>query len=340
MRDRKDLAGVFLQQAGWAQAQRRALAGDASGRRYQRLRMPGGGESAVLMDAPPDKGEDVRPFVGMAAHLRALGLSPPLVLAQDLKNGFLLLEDLGDDLFATVLLDEPSLELPLYQAAVDLLVHLHGAPVPSGLETYTPRLMARYVAPALDYYPPVTTPPTDAAKQVLFAELETVLARFTLGPVLVLRDFHAENLLWLPDRPGNARVGLLDFQDAVAGHPAYDLVSLLEDARRDVTDQTRTAMIAHYAHSAGLDVGLVSASFCAQGAQRNLRILGVFARLCLQGGKPSYVELLPRVWDHLMRDLSHPALSALKSIILRTFSAPTPDVLTGLNARCPTPQPH
>lgn len=332
MPDRDTLAKNFLARSGFAGATRRVLAGDASNRRYDRLTNP----EAVLMDAPPEKGEDVRPFVQIARHLVGLGLSAPRILAQDEEAGFLLLEDLGDDLFARVIPAQPSLEETLYTAATDLLVALHKHGAPEGLPTYTPTLMAELAALSFDWYLPAALGQrNDMAKTTFQAEIETVLGTYAVGAqVLIQRDYHAENLLWLPHRSGVARVGLLDFQDAMAGHPAYDLVSLLEDARRDVPAPLQDAMIMRYLALTGLPEVPFRAAYAALGAQRNLRILGVFARLCIRDGKPQYTDLIPRVWGHLQRDLTHPALAQLRSLVLAHLPAPTPATCQRIKDQC------
>lgn len=339
--DRATAAARFLAGAGWGGATRSPLAGDASQRRYERLaRAPG--ETAVLMDAPPPE-EDVRPFAAIARHLAGLGLSAPRILAEDAKRGFLLLEDLGDDLFARLLARDPAREVGLYAAAGDVLAALHRHPAPMGLARLDATTMPPLVAPVFDWYyagaagRPAPTG-TRAALEAALAEALEQLAPVS-RPVLVLRDYHAENLLWLPGRSDAARVGLLDFQDARAGHPGYDLVSLLEDARRDVAMSTRQAVIRGYLDETGTGAEALEAALAVLGAQRNLRILGVFARLSLRFGKPRYVDLIPRVWGHLARDLAHPALAAVARAA-RPLPAPEPALKQRLKDLCgtvPTP---
>lgn len=332
---RAQAAEDFLKAAGWAAAVRGPLAGDASNRRYERLWRAG--QTAVLMDAPPDKGEDVRPFVRIARHLSGLGLSAPQILAEDAGHGFLLLEDLGDALFARVLRDDPAQERVLYPAAAEVLAALHAHPAPEGLADYRPD-MPGLGALAIDWYavggqmlvrPFVRDGLVDALAEAL--DRLAPVAR----PVLVQRDYHAENLIWLPGRDGAARVGLLDFQDARAGHPAYDLVSVVEDARRDVSDAARDACIQRYLDLTGFEEQALSAAMAALGAQRNLRILGVFARLSMHYGKPGYVDLIPRVWGHLRRDLAHPGLAGVAKWCA-VLPAPTPAVLQGIRDLCGT----
>ncbi|MBY6066297.1 phosphotransferase [Leisingera aquaemixtae] len=330
MTDRNSLRETFLSETAYASWQSAPLAGDASNRRYERL-TGSAGETVVLMDAPPEKGEDVRPFIRIAEYLRAQGLSAPEVLAKDVEHGFLLLEDLGDDLYARVIEREPTLERELYEAATDALVALHQAPMPE-LAPYGPRLMAEMAGLALSKYRDGIHGGHDPELQSRFEnQFEDILRETVKGdPVLVQRDYHAENLLWLPDRDGVARVGLLDFQDARAGHPAYDLVSLLQDARRDVPAGIEMQMISRYITAAGADESGFRTAYTVLGVQRNLRILGVFARLSLDYGKPHYVDLIPRVWDHFIRGLDHSALAPVAGLLRDSLPAPTPENLDKL----------
>lgn len=332
---RTRLADAFLAHAGLTGASRALLAGDASNRRYERVTTTAG-DTLVLMDAPTERGEDVRPFTAIARHLSSLGLSAPRILSEDTGHGFLLLEDLGDDLYAALLREDAREEARLYAAAVDALVELHRHPAPEGVERYAPPLLGDLAALAVDWYLPGTgAEPVDRAP-LARAVNDAALAHAGGREVLVLRDYHAENLIWRPEREGAARVGLLDFQDARRGHPAYDLVSLLEDARRDTAEPLRAEMIARYIAETGTEEEAFRAAYATLGAQRNLRILGVFARLCLRDGKPRYLAFMPRVWDHLMRDLSHPALADLSRLVRGTLPEPTPDRLERIEAQCGT----
>ncbi|MCF6444639.1 aminoglycoside phosphotransferase family protein [Nereida sp. MMG025] len=335
---RNDQINSFLKQTDWADGTRSLLAGDASNRRYERVVQNGSGRTAVLMDAPRDKGEETRPFVEIARYLTGVGLRAPQVFAWDEPSGLVLLEDLGDDLFARVLDKTPESEATLYRAAVDVLVTLHEAAPPSDLLPYDETTMPELGALALDWYAKGADHDFGAdQKSALIAELETQIADTHIGSsVLVQRDYHAENLLWLPDENGVSRVGLLDFQDARIGNPAYDLASLLEDARRDVSRETQEDMLVYYAQTRGFDLEAFRAAFAVQAAQRNLRILGVFARLSMHFGKPNYVDLIPRVWDHLQRDLAHPKLAVLRTVCADTLPPPTSDVLQRLKDKCAT----
>jgi len=328
-----EIAG-FLSRSGWGAADRRHLAGDASDRRYERLRL--GAATAVLMDNPPGGADDPTAFASMARYLRALGLSAPAILAEDLPQGLLLLEDLGDDLFARLLTADPAREAELYAPAVDVLLHLHSAPPPAGLPNLSAEDWAKAAGFALDWYAFAATgaAPDGAA---FHAALSAALTTYADGPrVLILRDFHAENLLWLPGREGLAWVGLLDFQLGQLGQPGYDLVSLLQDARRDVRPGTEAGMVARFATASGADPERFAAQYATLGAQRALRILGVFARLCLVAGKPQYLRLIPRVWGQLQQNLAHPALADLRRICDRILPVPTPEILQKIEAQCLT----
>lgn len=333
MADRAAAIRSFLQASGWGSALRQHLAGDASDRRYERLRL--GAATAVLMDNPPGGVDDPAAFSAMARHLRGLGLSAPAILGENLSQGLLLLEDLGDDLFARLLQADPSREAELYAPAVDVLLRLQEAAPPAGLQNLSAEDWANAAAFALDWYAfAATGSKPDPAPFV--QALTAALCAHADGPrVLILRDYHAENLLWLPGREGLARVGLLDFQLGQLGQPGYDLVSLLQDARRDVSLRTEAAMVARFARARGEDPAAFSVHYATLGAQRALRILGIFARLCLVAGKPHYVALIPRVWDQLQRNLAHPALGELRAICDALLPAPTPDILQTIVKQCP-----
>ena len=334
MTDREAQASTFISRTGWASAQRRVVAGDASNRRYDRLR-EASGKTAILMDAPPEKGENVRPFVSIAGYLRGVGLSAPKVLAEDPNNGFLLLEDLGDAVFARIIEDAPELESTLYQAAIDVLTALHHQ-TPPALEIYSAPIMTDLAALSFDWYQKgvLGSVDTDVRQEFcrLFQDLLAPLDR--QSQVLVQRDYHAENLIWLPDRTGPARVGLLDFQDAMLGHPAYDLVSILQDARRDVAVEIEQMMITRYLDQNPQSAEGFASAYALLGVQRNLRILGVFARLCMRDGKPHYLDLIPRVWGHVLTGLNSPVLEPVSALITNSLPAPTPAILERLRLQC------
>ena len=315
----------LLIDAGWGAATAAFLAGDASDRTYDRLTR--GSDTAVLMDAPPGKGDDPATFLAVAAHLNAVGLSAPKVIAQDLLHGFLLLEDFGNDVYARVLARDPERENDLYAAAIDALVALQStAPMP-GLPALSPMEWAQAAALIFPHYVAAMTGerPDDSA----FVDcLSVLIASADTGkPVMILRDFHAENLIWLPDRTGAARAGLLDFQLAQMGHPVYDVVSLLQDARRDVRPQTVQMMQHRFCEAVGMTAVDYGKATAVWGAQRALRIMGVFARLAQHAGKQSYLPLMPRVWGHLQASLAHPAMAALQQICAPLLPPPTPEML-------------
>ena len=289
-------AAPFLAAAGWGDAQISPLAGDASFRRYFRVTAPG--RRAVLMDAPPPH-EDPRPFVEVARYLQAHGFAAPAILAADVEQGLVLLEDFGDARMAEVIAETPALEEGVYARAVDLLLDLASKPAMPGLAPYDMAVCMREVGLFTEWYAPAVSLEVDPAG--FEAAWRAVLAPVaSQGTATVLRDYHAENIMLVED----GRLGLLDFQDALAGHPAYDLVSLLQDARRDVPVEMEAAMIARYSGAADFD----EAAYALLGAQRNVKILGIFTRLWKRDGKPRYLTYQPRVWAYLERDLAHPAL--------------------------------
>jgi len=299
-------APAFLAANGWADATILPLAGDASFRRY--FRVVDHGRTAVLMDAPPEH-EDLAPFLAIASHLGALGLSAPRQLGVDHAGGLLLLEDFGDRLVGPLLRAGEADEAPIYRDAITLLARLAEQPVPAGLPAYDEAVMAREIALFPQWYAPAVGLAIDEAGWN--EAWASVLARVAAPDprVLVLRDYHVDNIILL-DRAGLNRLGLLDFQDALAGHPAYDLVSLLQDARRDVSPALEAEMLAAYAKEAGIaDVEAFRADYEMLGAQRNVKILGIFTRLWQRDGKRNYLAFQPRVWAYLERNFAHPALA-------------------------------
>jgi tRNA threonylcarbamoyl adenosine modification protein YjeE len=331
----------FLDQAGFSAAERHRMQGDASTRSYERLVFEG--YSYILMNAPrrPDGppvrdgkpysaiahlAEDVVPFIAMALGLRAVGCSAPDIIHVDAAQGLVLLEDLGDE--CVVSGDPPAPIEPYYAAAVDVLAHLHRNDLPSvlpvspGVEYRIPHYDAdAFLIEAellLDWYLPHQGDRVAPSSRALFVELWRDALRPVLdaAPTWVLRDFHSPNLLWLPQRDGIARVGLLDFQDALIGPPAYDLASLLQDARVDVPEPMELALIARYVRmrreaDPHFDVVAFAQVYATMAAQRATKILGIFARLDRRDGKPQYLRHIPRIWAYLRRALAHPALTPL-----------------------------
>lgn len=294
-------AADFLAAHGWPGASIEPLAGDASSRRYFRVRR--GTDRAVLMDAPLPN-QDPRPFLSVAHWLRDRGFRVPTIHAADVGRGLVLLEDFGDARMREAIDADPAAAPPLYAAAIDLLVELRGHTAAAELRAYDRAELHREAALFVDWYcPAVGIAPDHAAYR---AAWDQVFDRaLTDTPVTVLRDYHAENLMLV----GEARtLGLLDFQDALAGHPAYDLVSLLQDARRDVEPSIERAMLARYRAVTGEGAAFLDA-YHVLGAQRNTKILGIFTRLWRRDAKPRYPALCPRVWCYLERDLAQPVLA-------------------------------
>lgn len=294
------------------------LAGDASFRRYIRVRKQG--KQAMLMDAPPTR-EDVRPYIAVAEYLYRLGYSVPDILARDEAEGFLLLEDLGDASFSSVLLEGGS-ALELYKAAMDVLIEWRdktkGVSNPQALPLplYDHALLIKEVDLFSHWFLPQVLGKEKALQ--LRAEYtalwQKVLASSSLSTrVWVHRDYHVDNLMWLPARKGIKRVGLLDFQDGVYGDAAYDVVSLLEDARRDVPPALAQEMIDYYLTATGVERQEFMSAYAILGAQRNSKIIGIFSRLAARDNKEAYLHYLPRVWHYLEQDLTHPLLAELKA---------------------------
>ncbi len=292
---------TFLDASGWAGSVIEPLPGDASFRRYFRLRR--NGASAMLMDAPPPQ-EDTGPFLHVGQWLRAHHLRAPEIYAQDSGRGLVLMEDFGDARMRDHLDLVPGDEAGAYRAAIDALVSLHALP-PGPFEPYDMAVYQREAALFCEWFCPAAGISADAVRYAAAwdAALAPMLPRQQPG-VTVLRDYHAENIMLLAD----GGQGLIDFQDALVGHRAYDLVSLLQDARRDVPPALERAMLDYYAAAAGGGEEF-EADYARLGAQRNAKIVGIFARLWKRDGKPRYLAMIPRVWEALERDLEHPALA-------------------------------
>jgi len=325
----------------------RYLQGDASVRRYARLACSGRSGALVMdwphqPDGPPVRGnlpysriahlaENVRPFVAVAGALRAAGLSAPEIYAHNLDSGLLLLEDLGDRIFGREVETGASDQAKLWRAAAEALVELRVTPpaehllIVNGtsyrLPVYDNSALSIEVELLLDWYwPAVLGAPAPQDARAEFAALwNVVFDLLRVQPIgWVLRDYHSPNLIWLPARKGIARVGIIDFQDAMRGPPAYDLVSLLQDARIDVAPELEALLFDHYcakvaARQTGFDRDAFAYAYAALGAQRSTKILGIFARLAQRDGKPSYLRHIPRLWRYLERDLAHPELGALRA---------------------------
>jgi len=347
---RADALERLLAETGFAGAERTPLAGDASTRRYERLAL--GGHRAMLMDAPRSNesapcppgatpaerramgwnaasrlaASRVEAFVAVAQHLENLGLSPPKVYGADCEAGYAILEDLGDDLYAHVI-PQGTDEIGLYEEAARVLAHVHAAPVPNRIEG-----VGGATWPVLDYdalalevnadlfvewLPRAADVHIDDAAHARWEKVRDSLIVKALGfpRAFTIRDYHAENLLWLPERQGIQRVGLLDFQDAVRGWRAWDFSMLLHDARRDVSYPAHEAAIRAYLDACGASDVEFRRELAVLGALNTMRILGIFSRLAGRDGKERYLAFMPREWGHLARTLEHPALSEAKAFV-------------------------
>ncbi len=327
MNDVPEGLAEFTARAGWADATVEPLPGDASFRRY--FRLVRGAQTAMLMHAPPPH-EDPAPFLHVAHWLNAHGMRAPAILAEDAAEGWVLIEDFGDDRMRDRLDLHPTDERAAYETAGEALAALHRLP-PGPFPAYDMAVYAREAALLTEWYCPAQGLDVDAEGYAAAWEevLAPLIARQSPG-VTVLRDYHAENIMLLGGKPA-APQGLIDFQDALVGHPAYDLVSLLQDARRDVPEALEAAMLAHYSAAAGVSGDDFVADYARLGAQRNAKIVGIFTRLNARDGKPKYLSMIPRVWAALERDLAHPELSP----VARWFDANIPADLRAANGAFP-----
>ena len=355
--EREALKTGFLKAAGFGDARREPMGGDASTRQYERLRRAG--STYIFMDQPPSVETapcppDATPqqraalgynalarlaagrvdaFIAVAGWLRAQGLTAPVVHAAEPAQGLAVLEDLGDDLFAT-LIEAGQDEAPLYDAAISALARIHDSPVPDVLDydgvawpllTYDETALQTADGLLTEWLPRLKTDLAFDAEAL--ADWDAIWAPIRAygaagATVFCHRDYHAENLLWLPARNGPARVGLIDFQDAVRAHPAWDMSMLLHDARRQVGPEREDACLeAYFALRPQVDRPRFLADFHALGALNVCRILGIFARLTTRDGKPRYATLMPRLWGYLDRCLADPELAPLKAWLDRHVPA-------------------
>ncbi|MEO1045114.1 MAG: phosphotransferase [Pseudomonadota bacterium] len=310
-RDDDRLIQDFLAVAGWNGAEIFPIPGDASFRRYYRVRHGDSADGlgrAILMVAPPPE-ENVAPFLDIAAYLCNNKLKAPEIFAADRETGLVLLEDFGNDRMREAA-DEmaPDEEQAVYRRAVKTLASLHRQTLPN-LPFYDEKTYRREAMLFCEWYCPAQGLSVDESGFIaaLDEALQPVIAAQE-HPVVVLRDYHAENIMLLE----NGRQGLLDFQDALLGHPAYDLMSLLQDARRDVPQAIEDEMLAYFIAQTRASEQFVS-DYAVLGTQRNLKIIGIFTRLMRRDDKPRYLDFIPRVWRYLERDLAHPAAAPLAS---------------------------
>lgn len=349
--DRSETLARLLNETGFAGAERHPLPGDASTRRYERLRL--GDRRAMLMDAPPsEEGKPCPPsampaerrtlgwnaaarlaasrveaFVAVANYLDRLGLTAPQIYAADCEAGYAVIEDLGDDLYASIISNGAD-EIPLYEEAARVLAHVHKAPpAPSRLEGAGNAAwpLLDYDALALevnadlfvDWLPHAADVRIDDAARARWEKVRDGLIVKALGfqRAFTIRDYHAENLLWLPQREGLRRVGLLDFQDAIRGWRGWDFSMLLHDARRDVSPAAHQAAVRAYLEATGGSEAEFDRELAVLGAINTMRILGVFARLTARDNKPRYLAYMPRMWAHLGRTLEHPSLADTRDFV-------------------------
>lgn len=349
--DRNAALERLLTATGFATARREPFPGDASTRRYERMFAPDG-RVAILMDAPRSNesppcppaasieerlasgwnavsrlaASRVEAFVAVADHLSELGLSTPFVHGVDAPAGYAVLEDLGDNLFTTAIAGGED-EIQLYCAAADVLAHVHAAPVPAAMPgpdgdwpllDYDALALSANADLFVDWAPKYADviKVSDAAR-ARWERIRDALIDQAMGMdrAFTIRDYHAENLLWLPDRDGVRRVGLLDFQDAVRGWPAWDFAMLLQDARRDVSPIAAEAAIARYLRRSEMDEGVFRHQLAILGAINALRIIGIFSRLVVRDGKARYTQFMPREWGHLAANLRHPELAEMRAFV-------------------------
>lgn len=325
MTDREqDIVG-FLHDAGWADAKTQPLAGDLSARKYSRLTRPNG-TRAIFMDANPAVDRSTAAYVAMANWLTACGLSAPRLLAAQKSNGLLLLEDFGDEKLTGLVQLCPEQQGDYYRLAIEVLLVIRDAPPPD-LMRPSARQMADATALADDWYPGANLAALAQLRVVLEVALKELLET---APTVSLRDFHTDNLMWLNNLQGARRLGLLDFQDAILTHPVYDLMSLLTDARVSVPRALRSELIEHYAAKSGDTVESVTLAVAVLGAQRNLRILGIFTRAATRFGKTQHLSSLARVYEYLSECLSHPVFLESCPVLPEMIPEPNAELLSGL----------
>lgn len=328
---RDNLMQVFVEQAGFTEYTLHPLVVDASSRRY--IRIITKDISHVIMDLPPERGA-LDSYITISNFLTIQGYSSPKIIKEDLENGFLLLEDLGDDIFNSLLskFQDSSLEKEMYDEAVNILVNwcvdssMQSTSSKINLPTYANRDLLRGIKIFTEWCLPEIFPQDHQTKALELLDIweRILLAAPLVDSHFVHRDYHAGNLIWLKSREGSARVGILDFQDAAWGDPIYDLVSLLQDARHDIPLGLVESILKRYIDATGQPLSLVQERYAILGAQRSIHIIGIFHRLNQRDNKGEYLRFLPRVWDHLQNDLMHPALKELKEWVDASISGKKP----------------
>lgn len=331
---RRQKREAFLTAAGYAGATLEALAADASFRRYYRIL--GTGKPMLMMEDPPDRPPVppyvmVEPYIKIDEHLRSLGLHAPKILHKDIANGLLIIEDFGDNTY-TRLFAKGEDAKALYELAVDALIHLHSHPQRNNIDLpeHDDAVLIEGAMLLLDWYYPALTgnKPTDEMRNTFTAIWKDLIAKLPADQrTLVLRDYHVDNLMLVEGQAGLMRCGLLDFQDAAFGQFSYDLMSLLEDARRDVPEDLRTHLYDRYIGAMKINTAAFGYAYRVLAAQRHARVLGVFVRLSVRDGKPRYLQWIPHVHKLFLRALNEPALAPLK----QWFAAHNFDIEKPLN---------
>ena len=304
------------------------ITSDASNRKY--LRLTKGNKTVILMDSNPKKNEPVNNFIYFTNFLRKHHFSAPKIYDSDIPNGLLLLEDLGTRNFADILKVKPKVATNIYKEAVNQLIMIQSKETPKQAKPYSTEILIEEALLFTEWYLGETN---SSRLSTQFTSLLTPLLKKIdqTKPTLVLRDFHAENLIWMNSRKNFKRVGLLDYQDALIGHPAYDIASLLKDARRDVSIEVRDIMTNHYLEKTKHNKDLFLRDYSILSAQRNLKIIGIFSRLSIRDKKKNYVKLIPRVWKNLENDFMHPDLKNLSKFINAVAPYPNVKILKNLS---------
>ena len=321
MTKREEKIGELLRKNNLLCATIEKIKSDASNRKY--LRLIQGKKTVILMDSNPKKNEPINNFIYFTNFLRKHNFSAPKIYDSDIPNGLLLLEDLGKKNFADVLKVRPKIESNIYKEAVNQLIKMQSNQIPKLAKSYSIEILIKEALLFTKWYLGEMNSSKLSTQFVslLMPLMEKIVQT---SPTLVLRDFHAENLIWMHNRKSFRRVGLLDYQDALIGHPAYDIASLLKDARRDVSVELRDRMTDYYLEKTNHNKDLFLRDYSILSAQRNLKIIGIFSRLSIRDNKNDYMKLIPRVWRNLENDFIHPDLTNL-SVFINSV-APYPNV--------------
>ena len=298
---------------------RKSFASDASFRKYERISINDGKKSYILMDAPPDK-EDIKPFIKIDELLYGYGLSAPEIFFSDVENGFILMEDFGDNLFNKII--TPDNQEKLYKLALQILIEIKNNIIDlRDIKPYTKEILIKESELFIDWFLPLHNNFSEEKIEDLRLQFNSLIREMLdslelFEDNLILRDYHADNLIYIDNYEGLQKAGLLDFQDAVSGNPAYDVVSLLEDARRDVSKDFREKMLEYYIEVSGYFPERFEPDYRKLGIQRNLKILGIFSRLKVRDGKSNYISMIPRVKNYIFDNLEHKELENIKDFLI------------------------